>query len=1050
MSIEFGSLSDLPSEETSSIGTPSIQYGTLEDLGYSTNPLNGKAEPEEPVASWAKDFPTVYGVAKASEAVGEAVLHMVPYGKYALPSARDEFMKMSQEEQTKALLWDAAEAVAFAWMPRAGKDLKFLGKKLLSPFRKKPQVFGAGEALAKLGEVAPEFKATPFLYKEEMKKTLQGLGMGGDEAWGVTKALQSGSEEELIDVVLGRKYKGLKTTKTFDEATEWIKGGRYPKKRLADGFRNRFAEPLVRAKFYSKQFEKAVKKELLQIKGKKPLPPLLTQTLFKAQAERLYPELAKTMSFGTVGEAEMRNIVLDMLSHKATSRGVLGAGMGRIMPMSWMPARTAFGTGNAAFGTYDNIYVPVKGYFGAANEVHFNYIRKWSRMGEKAKLWRVSEKPTGFKLKDVKLTREEQELAYDVLKRSDELTMQIGRSKGELKGELKKAFVENEARLRSGSRSWALAHMWRSYSDELYGDFIKEQIPRIFRKAGISAEGSDAVQVMMAKLEPKIERLFKAENGLNITEKFTGIKNILEESKQVLNVEGYFPAGTKLEEVSKALTTKDKGGSFLPYLENYAARFAEHGDSLANSWRNALLENVSAGFTKSRKLDVFTKGPVDFSTMIEARTMAQAKELYLYDGLDEVVKFAKELPPAWADYTEHFLSRALNRPSITDHKTAAFLEKSVGSIARLFGREGLWDESRVMRLAQNVNNITYMGALGFKPFSVIRNLFQPLLLVPADLGGMRDLGTLAKGAWRAFRPETRAFIREIGAITDYAPEITMRPHALPFGKKKIFGLSQQKIDAVRDTSMWMFRGSDRWNRYVTGGAAMTKWEGALAKAGGNLETKQAMKVFEKRLNIASRNPWKEVEIKDLLRRGRVDEAKANYIKDVIADTQYLYGALDAPVVTGRSAIGRTGFIFQTWWMNYATTLEKWMRTGTSGVAKADRIFTAMTSAAIAHELMEPMWGSRRATKAIGLGPLPKEVSEFTIPPAWTPIYHGLSAILNMQDPDVSARHWKRILGTLPVMIPGGLQMKSSLKGAKEEGFEGFLKSVIGFQGRDRE
>ena len=211
-----------------------------------------------------------------------------------------------------------------------------------------------------------------------------------------------------------------------------------------------------------------------------------------------------------------------------------------------------------------------------------------------------------------------------------------------------------------------------------------------------------------------------------------------------------------------------------------------------------------------------------------------------------------------------------------------------------------------------------------------------------------------------------------------------------------------------------------------------------------------LRLFEKKLNLSSRNSWKKVEIRDQLIRGRLSEAKANYITDVIADTQYLYGILDSPLVTGKSALSRTGFIFQSWWMNYATTLEKWIRTGKSGVAKTDRLFTAMTSAAIGYTLMEPLFGSKRAIGAIGLGPLPGGLGEQTIPPAWTPIYHSLAAIINLQQPEITARHLKRITSLPWIFVPGGFQLRSMIKGSVDEGFEGFLKSIVGFKRGEEE
>ena len=1077
--VDFGTMEDLqqgtPSEEFVSGPT----FGNPEEFGLGSNrSLNerlegGDGELKGVEAALAAKFPNIYG------GVG-VTLDMIPYAKYALPSEREKFDMLDQEEQTKALLWDAFGATFLVGAPvimkGVGKGAMWLGKELMKPFTKVVKPLPIEDALAGIKKAAPSFEMKPFNFREVMQGKLQGKGMHEREALAVVNALE-GNEKGLINAVVDRQFAGRAPTKVFNEATKWVTGKAYPEKILHPEFKMRYGEALVRGQFYNRQFESALKNELLRVKGAKPVPANLTQAIFDNTVEKLWPDQLGKMSFATMGEGEMANVVNLMLSDKAGAQSVLMAGMKHLMPLSWMPARVAFGTGEGAWGTISSIYNPTKALFETTNRYHFNKILEWATMLEQRGLATVERDVVkGFSLKKLNFTAQEQKLAYDVLRKQDDLMYAAVRGGDEkaIAGAREQA-KQLAAQLPAGSPSRELVSAWHAYSDKLYSEYMIHQIPRVFGKArkigkklapGFSGDGMATVQALMRGIEPKIKQLFATSSSRNATEVFGGIREVLDEAKLLLSHAGprhpYLPQleGEELKkmlgEIGKALTPRGKrGGDFLPYLENYTARMAERQDGLANSWRQALLEKVqAAGFTKSRMLETFAERPVDFATMIEARTYAQAKELFLYDGLAEVVGYAKGLPPAWAEYTEHWISRALNRPSITDHKTAAMLQKSIGSLERMMGKPGLWDEHRVMRLAGNVNNVTYMGALGFKPFSVIRNLFQPLLLVPADLGGLKDLGTLARGAARAMQPEMRKKLVGMNIITDYAPEITMRPSALPFGKPGVFGMSAQRMDQLRDVSLWMFRGSDRWNRYVTGASALTKWEGALGKVGLReapaVFPQNSVEAFSKAINLRGRHPWKTQEIKDLLWRGKHDEAMATYIRDVVADTQYLYGGLDAPVITGRSAVGRTGFIFQTWWMNYLTTMEKWVRTGSGGTAKANRLLTGMLSAAIAEQLMEPLWGRRAALRAVGLGPIPGEISEFTIPPAWTPIYHGVSALANMQDPKISGRHIKSLLSALPVLVPGGLQASQMLRGAKKEGFEGFLKSIVRYQPDEEE
>lgn len=1028
-----------PFAYTATFNSPN--FGQLETAGPTPEGLEGQ---------FAAAFPSLYG------AVGAAV-EFFPWTRYLLPSNREEFVRLEPEEQTRALLWETFGTVLWVGAPYIGrgvrKGVRFLGRMLKKPLTTEAKVLPVEDALAGIERQARVFEYKPFEYEEELRKLFKKGGATPEEAEALVSAM-SGDERGLINAVLERRMTGRGSTKFFEEATEWKRGVMYPQKGLRGDFKLRYGRDLVKGRFYSKEFDRLMMSEVLRTK-KKDLPQNVVQAMFDGAVEKLWPGQGGKLLMKDLGEAEVANVMNLLLADKSIADAVLIAGLGRFMPLSWMPIRVAFGTGEAPWGTISRVYNPTKAMFEQVNRYHFENILKFAKMLEQRGLVEVEMHPMkGFLYKKVNFTKAEQETAYRMLREFDEqIAMALGSGEAGAVEEASKAIAALKEELPTGPVK-ALIETWNAYSNDLYRSYMIHQIPRVFRKGGFNRDGLQMVDLLMTKLEPKINQLFATSSQRSATEIFGGIKAILEEAGELLHLQATSRFFTNMEEkqiektikwMEKQLTPGRHG--FLPYLDNYTARLAERGERTVNAWIESMSEKVrKAGFVRARILRKAPERPIDFSSMVESRTYSQAKELFLHDGLSEVVAYAKELPPSWVEFIEHWLSRALNRPSIMDAKTAAVLQKSVGSIERMFGKAGRWDEFRVMRLAQNVNNLTYMGALGFKPFSVIRNLFQPLLLVPADLGGVKDLGLLVSGARRALKAETRDVLINMGAITEFAPEITMRPHALPFGKGTVFGLSQQKIDKIRDVSLWMFRGSDRWNRYVTGGAAMEKFEKALRKVGIQSTDEifprdfSKIEAFAKAVNLKGRNPWIQQEIKDHLWRGRTFEAYKTFVLDVIADTQYLYGGLETPLITGRSAVARTGFIFQTWWMNYLSTIEKWIRTG-----NPNTMTTAMLSAAIAEQLMEGIWGRKSAIRAVGLGPIPGEVSEFTIPPVWSPIYHGLATIINLQQPEISARHAKALLGNIPVFFPGGLQAMQTIRGTKEEGFPGFLKSVVRYK-----
>ena len=1004
-----------------------------------------------------------------------AIPYTIPliYAKYALPSRRDEFLELDQEDQTRVLLYDAlavsilarwkelAGGVALAYRGMLKKPLGAVGKKLrIFAKPKEVQVVPYEDAVKGLGDLLGPDRIRAYSYKEEIKKRLANKKFGKDEADAVASSLVSGDEGRLLSAIIERKYAGKDMTKAFEEATYWRKGAPYPRKVLKEGLKGEMAEEKLRESFYRRQFEDVLLKEIYRAKAK----PKTVELIFKAHSKRVFPEAweAGELGFKDITPHQMNNILLDMLENKATSWQIAHPSL----MASLKPARVVFGAGERVLGTRINIQLPISGSLSRTNRYNFNGGLLFAKMMEQRGAYRsVKIKPTGeFRVKKAKwLTPAVQDEAHKILRELDDLAGQARRmTKGEAQ-ELYSKMEEIGGEASGGAK--ILIDTWQSYSDNfLYSDYAKTMIPKIFRKAGMTELGQSQIDRMMSGpsgLNYEIDKLFSSLANKNPTEKITGMKEILKKARARLDFEGdihpYFDftktelgrelrgkfkklnlreqTAFHLKEIEKALSWK-KGG-FLRYLDNYTTRISQNENILLQRLRSVSLGRQSAFFTKVRQLEKMKGEPVDFGSMVGIRTMAQAKQLHLYDTLGEVITYAESLPPAWVRYTDTYLTGILGKPSVSDELLAHFFTRTYGGLERLMGGEGLWDARRVINLAYTLNNMAYLGGLGFKPFSAVRNLFQTLLTTPVDMGGLKDLGRLVQGWKWAFNPKNRAYIRQIGAIAEFAPEIHLRPRFLAKGKV-LFGKELPTLEGTRDAGLWMFRGADRWNRYTTGGAAFKKWDAVLGKWG----TKD-LELTSRKLGLGKRYDWMEAEIKDLMSRGKLGEAKATYIKDIIADTQYLYGVAEAPTILRQfGAIGRTATIFQSWWMNYGTLLHKWMTTGVGPGPKIERLFTMMICQSMAYMIMEPMWGAATARRSTFLGSFPKEFNEFLLPPSWSPVYHAGAAIMNIQSPEVSSRHAKAVLDSAMIMIPAGLQMKAFYRGAKEEGFEGFSKAIL--------
>jgi len=600
---------------------------------------------------------------------------------------------------------------------------------------------------------------------------------------------------------------------------------------------------------------------------------------------------------------------------------------------------------------------------------------------------------------------------------------------------------------------------------------MKKKIPQIFERIGLTERGRDGLELLMRGpngIDRYVDVAFSQSANLAFDSKAKIVEGMLKKARENLRNIDWFttkPAKLLLEKEKEDLKKKLLDGlqELLPmkkgakkgwasYLENYATRIYSKQYAQSAERTRDLVKSRRAGFTKGRTREFSEEGRIsDLTRIAEARINMQAKELYVYKQLEPVVDHARGLPVKFRDYSEHFIARQLGEASGADLAVAQWLTSTVGQFTRQ-----VYDERSVANLAHTINDLVYMGGLGFKPFSAMRNYFQPLLMVPADLGGLKDFFWLGKGYSSAFKKETREYIKSIGAIQEFAPDLYLRPRVIGFGGSFTVGGKKYDLPStqqMRDLALWMFKNSDRHNRYVTGGAAIEKWDYFSKKyLSGNLD-KAAVKQFSKKLNLGSREEWIRAQMNEHLRKGTLEgleEAKKLWVYDVIADTQYLYGTLDAPIYGQKyGAVGKMAGIFQSWWMNYGSALEKWaLRTPDVAPIVNERVMTWLLAGAIVEETASKLWQQKTAAKMVHVGPFPTRVSEFMIPPTFAPIYYaakvladGIDAI-KYQEPERFKRSVKALAKSGLMFVPGGLQMGQFVRGARKEGWAGLAKAIV--------
>jgi hypothetical protein len=487
-----------------------------------------------------------------------------------------------------------------------------------------------------------------------------------------------------------------------------------------------------------------------------------------------------------------------------------------------------------------------------------------------------------------------------------------------------------------------------------------------------------------------------------------------------------------LDNLMGELTMK-KGGDkygFTNYLEGYFARIGKGGRIMPQRAIDDLPIEMKAAFTRETTLDVAKQPLLGLDEAMASRINAQGNEMYLYPAIREISETAQRYPKVIRKHVEHYLKRLAGLPSAADDAAARWLN-------HMPGIKG-WDGHRVRALGGVINDFTYMGFLGLKPFSAMRNTFQPFINVPAELGGLWSFNNLFRGYYKVLTSSARrSKLRGMGLITEYAPEIM---HTTGLRNK------------VREGAMWMFRWSDEGNRLITGSAALDKWERAVLKMPEIREGKNIAKFMQKS-GANLRRPWiaKDIE-KALTRRPHGSRiipdmiaAERLYVRDATAVTQYLYGSLDAPLITQIGGIfGRTGAIFQSWWMNYGDMIMRWYTGGQKPSVKVQRSFNFAVSAGLSWMAMNQMWGAATATRTVGLGPFPKSM---VIPPTWEPVFKMMQVITTAgetaftQDPEKLGRDAMALLKTSFNFIPGGVQGRQLWEGGQREGMKGFLKAI---------
>lgn len=1004
---------------------------------------------------------------QAPESMTATLLDTIPFGKYMLPEEREKFDYMTDEERQSAVTWAAAGTALFflggpllrgagrvassVTAPVRGGLSKLAGRELsgvmanrLDKLAKLP----IEDKLNGLKGKAGEFNFRPFNLEERMKSSLAGENFVKEEVEAISKAVLNNDPKVLKDAVLERSFQGKEMSKAWSKyvsPTNEPYGGFA----LSDDLTKKLTPEVLENRHYTKQFRKVLAKEVL---GVKKFPENYDLNVLQKQMTARYGDDAAGKGFEALTENDAVDFITDMLGKPRGYRtDFTSTTGGRWWPASLTPARFVLGSGEQTWMTKSMVYDKLSDAWVNTNRDVFDNILAWNTKLQERGLGKVKfNAHDEFKFSPhEKFTAEESQKAYGILRDIDN----IRANKKLPEDEVQRQVTSMINQYNPGTVTRQVIDAWFDFSDSLYGQYVVKKLPQILRKSGdLTDFGHNSVDALMAKLIPEVTKTFSTFASKNGVEKTQFMRTALDGIKELVKFdpktgvhpwfksEGSVLQG-KVDNLLKELTLSNDKGKFIGYTDHYVPRISMDQDNLMQKWSQALVGQKGM-FTRQRASQHMVGQPVNFEEMIAGRILAQAKDINLFPVVDEVVKFGSKLPTHYAEYIEHYISGILNRPSHMDHKVAGFLESTVGGIEQFFGKSGKWDARRVQNLGNTLVDLTYLGGLGFKPFTALRNTFQTLITLPTDLGGApKDYLHFAKAYTRLWQDKKAVqYLKDIGIVTDYAPELNMRPMALPFGRSA-------KFQQVRDAAMWMMKSSDRLNRFVAGASALNKWESGIK--GFTEITANNVKDVMRKVGATNRNPWVKTEIEDMIRRGKVDEAKAIFVRDVVGDTQFLYGPVDAPTALRKyGTVGKTGLLFQSYFMNLASTMEKWFRSGSfpdaPKLAGGQKAISMLFSNAIAYHMMEKVWGSDSAMRGAFFGPFPTEVNEFMVPAAWTPVYRAtrtMAAALQA-NPEMTSEQAKKLLGSFMIYMPGGVQLKKTWGSTADEGFKGFAKSII--------
>jgi hypothetical protein len=1041
-----------------------------------------------------------------SSSVGEFLVGLVPYSRWATDWEKQstEFMQLTEKHgpelgkqlQVRSLLWDSFGAAAWVapnaainiWKAGAPIAGKAIGKSVegFGALAAKPFVW-AGEKMraAKIARYQTPLeditKWPEANYWKELGRTLKERNLAPDEIDSVAKFL-TGDQQALTKMM----FRKGGPSKAFAEMLRVEKGNKLASMKTRVGLRESSFEELTPQVLRKREFLRAYKESVYESVGMggskmtrdiaKKVDSLYERALPRV-IEKIYgPEasIGKTLENASVEEIVAFRNFMQGNEGPALVKSINSTGpwsfFGRVSQIASRlePLYKTFsnGTQRIIAGVDDS------GLFRSQK------IKLFDGMLMQSGFLKSASKKIGKGEKLVpteRLTARVQERTLAFFEEAKRLASEakienIPQIKDSLQAKLRDHYAKaNPLQTVEDFAVRDLVDTITRFSDNLYADTAYTRLWEALTPRELTEAGKRGVELLMNQVAPKIQKAFATGSGLNVLEKQKALDEVLALTKKQVTDYGetWFKLGNdpKSQEIfwkrQFMRLRVGEGGNFPAYSPN----ILEHPK--VNTARIFGILHRNSG--KQKEAVEFYEGLERIG--VRKRTLEgelikaisqHANKIFLEPELRKAAATFSNAPANVTKYFEHFMARVMHLPSRADRWAAQVLEGTIGAVQRTVAnspasglvknKQGLYTSYDVQEATRFMSDLTYVAFLGFKPFSVMRNYVQPLMMVPTDLGGIKDLGLLGRAykTLLSFSPEAKALrveLQRMGVIPEeFSGEFVGQTLKLFRKQGKL-----PSWDSLRDASLWMFGESHKHNCYMSGAAAIFKWDDAVKAVG-----MKNLKEFSRQAGLMGREPAIRHTIEDLIATGRPDairEARAMFVRSVVTDTQFVYGVTETPLITQLGGgLGRQASIFQTFTLNYGSSIHKWLTTGTAEM-KTARAINAFTSAALAYGVMRTIWEHDISLSTVGFGPFGSINMLREGPPIMRPIVQAMKTFAaigglaesNKPYSEKVKQEMIRLAWQGVTFTPGGLQMKQTIKRTLEEGPAGFAKSIIRYK-----